>query len=34
MSDELPPLLFSSVFLTQGVLYNDCSTEEGSSAML
>ena len=33
MSDELPPLLFSSVCGTQGDLYIDCSTEEGSSAM-
>ena len=33
MFDQVTPSS-SSVFWTQGVLYIDCSTEEGSSAML
>ena len=33
MSDELPPSSFSSVFGLR-VFSIDCSTEEGSSAML
>ena len=34
MSDELPPLLFSSVLGLKVFSYIVCSTKEGSSAML